>query len=405
MKKVKLLFAAMFMAVTLGLPAKAVFAAAISLTQADFTEACATPGTETAKGVYCDDAQHFYSLKAGSYTLGSDLTLSEGYFLTLDKAGDYNIDLNNHKITGKSETGELLLIENTDKNTTIANGGIFSETESCAISIKGVKTTLSSVVLSAPYVAISSLPIDEKVADITLNDVATNSTLQLAGGKLTVNGGSFVATGMSAAAHLYNVSALVNGGIFSADGASAMYYDSEGESTLTIVDGTFVSEGDNGIEFSGGNLSIAGGSFTGRKSGINLAHYDGVILSGGTYKYTGTGDEGFGAIAIFGEDDPTLFTGFLADNYRYNVGTASKKSYYTIDYVALTSRTDSVVSTAEPTPEEESSSSDSSIGAPDSGRSTKESASATTNALATLLASSVILGGIYAGKKALAKKA
>lgn len=400
MKKAKLLIAAMFMAVTLGLPAKAVFAAAVTIAQADLTEACATPGTETAKGITCDTAQKFYTLKAGDYTLGENLTLPDDYFIVLGGTGNFNLDLGGKTITANANRG-VISVENIDKNTAIANGRIvnnYNDYSSNAVTISGVKTVLSSLNLSATT-AVTSTPNGEHASEVTLDTITANSPLQISGGTLTINSGTYAVTGGYGAAYLNNVNTTITGGIFTTEGASAMYYMGSESNTLTISDGTFTSAGDNGIEFEGGNLTISGGAFTGGKAGLALASYRSVSLSGGTYKYTSTGLGSLGAIAVLGETDTSKLAGFLASGYKYNDGTVATGRMGTMDFVYLTNHTDSVVSTTTPAPEESSST----IGAPDSGRNTKET-SATASILATLLASSALLGGVYAGKKHFAKK-
>ena len=340
MKKAKLLIAAMFMAVSLGLPAKAVFAASISLAQADFTAACTTPDVETEKGITCSTTDNTYALAAGDYTISEDITLDDDYGILLE-SGDYTIDLGGHTITANT-----------------AYPVIYAE-----------------------------------------------------GDNIVLSDGAIVNTNTYSAAGNFGTNVTISNVDFTANGASAVYYGGTDSTTLTIAGGSFTSTGDNGLEIYGGNLVIFDGTFTGLAAGLFLSTgYASVTLSGGTYTYTDTSD-GLGAIAIFGTDDVTELTSFLADGYYYQDGTSASGLYAgRVEYVYLTNTTDAVVTDTDDDDDSTDSTTDSTttetsttIGTPDSGKSTKET-SATVSVLASLLASSAILGGIYVGKKALARK-
>ncbi|MBQ3352061.1 hypothetical protein IJG91_00110 [Candidatus Saccharibacteria bacterium] len=420
MKKAKLLIAAMFMAVTLGLPAKAVFAAAITITQADLATACS--GTPT-KGITCSTTDERYTLAAGEYVLGSDLDLGT-YNLGLSGAGNYILNLGNHVITSAVNTAKnssTITVVNSGKTTAIKNGKIANTGMGggTALSIGGSIATISDVTLSSNADTAEINNFGTTAANVTFNNVVSNKHINVMGDStLTINSGTYSGDMMGAVSTSlafdpitfeYNDDGghlIINGGTFASAASSAIYANGIGKkASVEINGGSFTSEGDTGMEVLGAkSVKVTGGTFTGKEAGLRLAEYTSVVLSGGTYKATGTEVDN-GAITMLATNESKLST-LLAAGYKYTDGAAAMGTLFGEPLAYLTSKNVSVVSTSTSTNDEtntEDTTSSNTIGAPDSGRNTKET-SATTSALVSILASSVLLGGIYAGKKHFAKK-
>lgn len=399
MKKVKLLVAAMFMAVTLGLPAKAVFAAAISLTQADFTFADCDDHTANAKGIICYDLSgtNAYKIPAGDYILGENINLGTGSAFT--SGVTFSLDLNGKSITNSSDMAPALELDATT-NTISGTGTIASTSYAAGVSANGVWDEMSGELTTRTTTIINGNP--------------SIKTLSANGVTLTINGGTYTSNGMGGAINLGDdIIATINNAEATATAGDAMYiYGGK----LTINGGKFTSQGSLGICAEGklDALTITGGTFTGKSAGLSLTGIPtSASLSGGTYSATGSDDWDLGPIVVMDDEvGTTTLSSFLAPGAAYSDSSFELNEDSFIPTVYLTKKSVTITNGSssddegEETPAaEESTSSSSSIGAPDSGRSTKETASATTSALATLLASSAILGGIYAGKKVLAKKA
>ena len=389
MRKAKLLIAAMFMAVTLGLPAKAVFAAAVSLTQADFTFADCDDTTANAKGIICYDlgTSKAYGVPAGEYMLGENISLGAGSIFT--NGASFSLDLNGKTLSNSIDGNTVLELDSTN-NVISGTGTIASTGYSNGVSAYGV--------------------FDDEGNLTTRNNVVINGNpnirgLNANGVTLTINGGTFTSTGLGGALD------LGDNGITTINNATVTTTNSDGVyiygGKLTINGGTFTANSFSAITSEGvlDSLTITGGTFSGNGAGLALVGVPrSAALSGGTFITTGEtgGIEVYGPITLAGEVDPTDLDSLLAEGASYSDPTATRTGDAPFYFVYLTNKNVTITngSTPTPAPAEESSST---IGAPDSGRSTKET-SATTSILATLLTSSAILGGIYASKKHLAKK-
>lgn len=223
-----------------------------------------------------DDGGGNYTLTAAEYELESDLDLGTG-MITID--GAVVLNFGGHKITATN-----LIVPETASLTLSGEGGV--------------------------------------IGSVTSN------------GTLTINGGVYDASaGWGGALNVNAGTTTVNGGEFKAGGGSAAYI--AGDSTVIISGGSFTSTGDNGIEANGGvNMTISGGVFSGRASGINLSNASIMTLSGGTFSYSGTGEDGHGAIAIFGGEE-SAFSGFLASGYKYDDATVNTKTWYGLQIARL----------------------------------------------------------------------
>ncbi|MBQ3309726.1 hypothetical protein IJG78_03555 [Candidatus Saccharibacteria bacterium] len=414
MKKAKILIAAMFMAATLGLPATAVFAATITLTQADFEAACTTPDVMTAKGIRCDTTDSYYAIKAGDYTLGGNVDIDTYSILLTDDSGNYNINLGGFTLSGAVDNYDdyLIILQNGAKTNTISNGKIINDGDATALGTGGANTTLSDISITSNsntlYVGAGAT---DDAGSVILNNVTSTGAVSVGEeSTLVINSGSYVGTGYGPAAstdYMTGGNLIINGGTFTADDASAVYANGPGTSGSVIVNGgTFTSAGDTGLEILGAKtVRINGGTFKGARAGLGVTEYNTVILAGGTYTATGS-DNMAGAIQMYDVDKAAALLGLLADGYKYQNGSADYFEDAGFGMAYLTQKTDSVVS--ESTPEEETAtdtsdtSSSSTIGTPNSGRATA-AGSATASFAASAIATSAILGITYGTKKHLAK--
>ena len=209
--------------------------------------------------------------------------------------------------------------------------------------------------LGDAYLSVSSAV----TIDLNGHKISTTSwwaAMQVINGTLTINGNGEIGNTVRIKA---GSNVTINGGTFKS-GITAIYVDDKltdgnvgNPTTLIVNNGSFVAEGDNGIEatFDNANskLTISGGTFTGGYAGLVVNKVDQVKLLGGTYSFTG--DYGFGSIAATG--DKSGFSKMLGDGYEYS-GTdfagdatmsAIKTSPLTVRAKATTPSTPSTPST------------------------------------------------------------
>ena len=412
MKKAKLRIAAVLMAVSIGIPAKAVFAAAITITQEDFAAACTTAPT---KGITCNATDGRYTLAAGDYVLGGNVDLGT-YNLGLAEAGDYSLDLGGHTLTTATDSNvkpNAVTVINAGKTTAIKNGKITNTANGTkALAIGGATATLTDVILTSDGNSAEIGDFGTTAANVTFNNVTSGSHIEVMGNStLTINSGTYsdnmqgaISTSFSFDPVTFEMTGdgghlIINGGIFTSEAGSAIYANGIGEkATVEINGGTFTSEADTGLEVLGAkSVVITGGTFTGLEAGLRLADYNNVVLSGGTFKALGT-EAGNGAVTALAENTDIL-SKILASGYKYTDATATMGTLWTEPLAYLTNKNVSVVSDST-----EETIDLSTIGSPNSGASTKGSGSATTSTVATLGASAAVISGLYLGKKHLAKK-
>ncbi|MBR3324222.1 hypothetical protein IKG24_01640 [Candidatus Saccharibacteria bacterium] len=241
--------------------------------------------------------------------------------------------------------------------------------------------------------------IDISGAEVTLKDLNVNGSVNVrdANAEVTIDGGSYTNEDAGGALNVDNAKSVeIKDADFKAGGANGASAAYIGAGEITVTNGSFTSEGDNGIEFYGLNsLKISGGTFTGAASGIA---FDGapdagkVTLTGGTF--TGTGANGK-AINIYGTDDATVITGMVATGYHFTNSTVGTETGSPDSaYIAGTTKvladgqTEGEESQAtDPTSTSTSTTTKKSgINAPDTGAFTAEEGSATNSSALSLLA-------------------
>lgn len=420
MKKLKLLIAAMFMAVTLGLPAKAVFAAAVELSQADFDAADCTAEAPTAKGITCFGSVGFYRLNPGTYKLSTNITLPDNYGLVVSGNGDLNLDLNSKTFAGN--TPNLVDLKNGANSATITNGTITNNADfgnGIGFETNG---SLSNITINATDSAVHVVNRDsdnDDVADapsnVTLDAVTTKGKVSVSNSSnLVINSGTYTASanGVAVEAAYHSTGSLtINGGTFTSNLSGASAGMSLG-GTVIISGGTFTSNGYSGFLDDGStSITIMDGSFTGKTAGLALSGTTPpVTLSGGTYTATGTGD-GVGAITIVG-GTTDAFAGLLATNYAYTDATSAFFDDGWSGVAYLTNKSVDVYNTVTPTPDPDptpssdtdDSSSSSTVGSPDTGRATSDGGSASSSAITGIIAASMLGLIAYVAHRKLAKK-
>ena len=306
----------------------------ITLTQADFDFAKDNPNEDTGKIKYITtNGYAYYFMTKSNYELGEDINIGAAtiafysYFIDEDVSlnlstytienGTYEEYQNanvwgckkvimfqetNAKITGtgtiKSNSGETalyILEEDTDKtknqevsNINIQGGMLISKT----------KTTINNVNIE-------------------------NGSLDAIDSDIIINGGNYKNLSASGAVSFNGSNATINGGTFTANMASAMYFfNDENDKVLTINNGTFTSEQDNGIEVEGGTININNGVFTGAMSGITINGFKALKISGGTFKYTDT-ENGRGPISMYNTElEDAIAT--IAENKVLSTGEFNK---------------------------------------------------------------------------------
>lgn len=390
MKKLKLLVAAMFMAIALGLPAKAVFAATINLTQADFTFADCN-GTANAKGIICSEVggENAYQLPDGEFTLGENISLGTGTAFT---TGDsFSLDLNGKTISTNNDTYSALELDG--KSAIISGTGNITNT--------GFGRGVAAY---GEYDASDNLVARTK---LTINGNPNISSIGVRGTELTINGGTFAGSGWVSAVNFGDDSiTVINGGTFSAEGADAVYVFG---GSLTVNSGTFTSAGSIGLMLEGqlDSLKITGGTFTGKTAGLVMGFIPtSTSLSGGTFTTTGSDEWDLGPIQVSSDDvTENTLNSFLAVGASYSDGSFHLNSTVTPKQAYLTTKSVTITNGSTPAPADDSTSTDSSstVGTPNSGRSTAEAGSATSS-LAGLIASIALVSLAFLGKKHFAKK-
>lgn len=398
MKHLKLLIAAMFMAISLGLPAKAVFAAS-TLTQSDF-DALDCNTHNIVNGITCYDLYgagnaNTYLLSPGEYTLGSDLNLDG----VLSNLGNLTLNLNGHNISSIDDYATLYL----GAGTVVINGS-------------GTVTNAGD----------TTIYMENQVFDTNTGYWTDSAEL----GNLTINGGTFVNTAGSNAGYFASTNVTINGGAFQTSGASNDYGSAiefadytarvDNIANLTINGGTFTSTNDRAaLVYGAKSVTITGGTFTGSMAGLALAGNKDVSLSGGTFNYTGTApatatsELPYGAITIYGAESSSAITDILAAGYAYTDPTSGTvniedPSGETIYHVYLSGRSVSVYlpSSEDPTDDSSDDTAESSsetttttaVAAPNSGHSTAES-SAAVSLLSTAAAATLSAGAIVAARR------
>ena len=418
MKRLKLLILALFTAISLGLPAKAAFAASIELAQADFDAAvCADEPAATAKGIKCFTGG-LYTLAKGDYKLTSNITLPDDAGLFLNDNGDYTLDLGSYTLAGHNN-GNVLGIMNFGHSTTITGGTITNSGDTVYVFGSDAtfkNTTIKSTERDALYVADADTDEDgnpdtpskailENVTATGLVAVDDTSTL-------TINGGTYTGNNAAPAAMTYGNGGnlIINSGTFTGGGnelwgASAVYANADG--AVTINGGTFTSSKDAGVMAEGGtkSVTITDGVFTGKYAGLSISDINTTVkLSGGTYKYTGESDEyrPAGAIVLTGTEQGSDLLKLLADGYKYTDETADKKVNTFEDphggdpeiyrFAFLTNKSVDVYKPNSSSETAAATESDSTVGSPDSGFLTSGLANANASIIATVAAATILTG-------------
>ena len=363
------------------------YAAAVGLTQADFTfeDAACTTHTPNAKGISCYDVSgvKYYQISAGEYKLDGDVNLGTGAAFT---SGDsFSLDLNG-KTLSASSTNPVIELDSTN-NTISGSGAITNNTSDISFTARGEYSGATLVSRS----------------NVTING-GTFGAAGFYGTNTTINGGTFTGGEWSMAVELSETNGKINGGTFSAAGASAMYFNQGADSTLEINGGSFTSAGDNGIEIMDGvkDLKITGGTFTGKVAGIAFDMAPtAAALSGGTYIATGTDEYSYGGIVMWSQDNTNALSSLLAAGASYSDGNAAKGGTDPNWFVYLTNKRVTIgngsIIIVDPTAEEASTAS-ATVGAPNSGFSTKET-SAATSIVASILAAGTLVASIFGIRK------
>lgn len=171
-----------------------------------------------------------------------------------------------------------------------------------------------------------SIYFDEDDVTIDATDTTFKGIMIFVDSNVTIFGGTFESTSFSGAMNFDNSNVVIKDGTFKAKASSIYYYNFQPSNdaqpiplntkSITIENGTFISESDNGIEFWGGKtITINDGKFTGLVSGISLDSFEKVSLNGGIYKSTSTEDaDDTGAIIIYQISDPAKMDELLSDN-------------------------------------------------------------------------------------------
>lgn len=338
-------------------------------------------------------APNYCVLDAGDYVVDGDLDFSN-FALRLDN--NITIDFGGHSITtdfGWSGGANAATVDVRDAaNVTLKNGTITSDSDSVrALTTKNAAAT-SNLVLNGITFPGNNDPSDHHPIELGAGTVTmTNVTSSVANDisakntKLTINSGSY------GTLNIDDSEVTINGGTFTGNaGGSALYVDmaATGDgTTLTVNGGTFTSAEDNGIEFGGyKSVSLNGGTFSGKESGITLMFNSNLTISGGTFK-SSNGH----AIRAFGATNASVFDNMLAANHSYTNATTNSGA----GFISLGGTETSVVAGTATTAEEAS------LNAPKSGFMTSDAGSAS----ASLAPAAIIaLGGVTAFALAKAKK-
>lgn len=411
MKRLKLLILALFTAISLGLPAKAAFAASIELAQADFDAAvCADEPAATAKGIKCFTGG-IYTLAKGDYKFTGNITLPDNSGLFLNGDGDYTLDLGSYTLAGNNNGGNILGIENFGHSATITGGTITNSGDTVYVFGSDAtfkNTTINSTERDALYVADADTDEDGNPdtpsKTILENVTATGLVAVDDTSTLTINGGTYTGNyGAAAMTYMNGGNFIINSGTFTGVGdwgASAVYINENG--SATINGGTFTSEGDRGViaEEGAKSLTITDGTFTGYYAGLTVpAAGTTVKLSGGTYKCTGESNEytSVGAITIMGSNQASDLAKLLADGYQYTDGTADAKTFGEAGrewhYAFLTNKSVDIYkpgSSSEAATTE--SDDDTTAKSPDSGFLTSGLANASASIIATVATATILTG-------------
>lgn len=267
----------------------------VTLTQADFDAAKASPNIDTGKMKYQTvfnngEYYNYYIMTKDNYVLGSNIDISTASIGITTLAGEnVTFDLGNYSLenatleeyyTANAVNEGVIIVINVNTN------------------IKGMGTIKCN-----GYVAALTFNDDSKTTKHVLEGITIEGRISFQNTNVTINNIN------TKTVNFNDCNATINGGKFKGDLESAVYfYYENGTPTLTINEGTFISEKDNGIEF--GNIAttptqyakvaINNGVFKGGMSGISIDNYNTFSVLGGTFEYTNSAD-GMGPIVIYGK--------------------------------------------------------------------------------------------------------
>ena len=324
----------------------------ITITQKDFDDAKDNPG-ESYNGISYNSQEDTFSIQAGDYALGSDISFKNGYWGYIE--GEVNLNLNDYTFgpnmnIGISASGSKLTISG-DGNVESYLIGAYQGT---SLEIKG--GDFQSVILSD----------DGSTVDISGGKFSGEVYARDENSTLTINGGTFNGKVYAEDKALLTIAAGVfNDSVFAEQGASLVIKGGQFESFVygsgiplfEISGGHFnydesVSQCDKanitGGVFSGKYIGfsisecksaiISGGEFSGGVSGLELSENEKVEISGG--KFTGTGQEqgivpatGISAIISDESEAETIFDDILAEGYEYTSAIKAKVTRDIHDYI------------------------------------------------------------------------
>lgn len=320
-KKLFIVLFVVLLFVLLAVPSKAF--AVVEITEDVIAEAVEQPGVET-NGIEYSEGVGFF-LASGEYKLMDDFSLSGESIMVIE---DENVvvDMNGKTLTYE----EPMMFQGTQYPLLLSDGSLTIKgngkvvTNEFTFFAGAVQSNGTLVIENGTF---QGMIFGGEESNITINGgtfegISVGDFNDEVSATVKITGGTFVGKNNGGALNLQATNATITGGKFSADAASSIYYYGAGTTNLAISGGTFTSGYDNGIEIEGVDaLTISGGEFTGGVSGISVAAFNSIKLSGGTFK--ATSDNGKGGILLIAASSEEEYTAedlvsYLVDGYKYS---------------------------------------------------------------------------------------
>ena len=246
-----------------------------------------------------------YTLAAGDYTFTDSIDISADLDDYIELNGDTTINLNGKTIKGNAISNTYnTLINIVNGTVTISGSGTIDNIYASSKALNQVAGNLS--IAGGTYNQTVNIRGTATISGGTFTNVNGYN-----GSNVTITNGTFNSiSSVTAALDLNGATSLISGGTFAAARIIG--------GTSRVTGGTFTGTWDGLEAINVTELKISDGTFTGGTSGLSITNST-VILSGGTYKATGT-DPSHGAIVMYYSG--TTMDALLASGYKYSAGGA-----------------------------------------------------------------------------------
>lgn len=273
---------------------------------------------------------------SGTVKFLDDITITEGF--TVGKA--LTLDMDDYSIVGNQEIGAALSV-NADVNVTLKNGGVKSDKDGISISSGTVALQQMTVNTKGVSLAVSkgTVTADQK-SSFSSN---SNNTVALSGGTLTMNGKVLNTSSTSPAVAGTEPGVLTVAATATVSSATSNAINWASTGNLTINGGKIA--GAEAVHTEKGNVTIAGGTFTGTGNAVNIASADCTpSITGGTF-YCGADNSYSPITAVSGKEHfvsgtYTYFSkqidqNLCATGYMVSANPRSNGYYYLINEVVI----------------------------------------------------------------------